>query len=130
MKKLTGVLLFLQFILVGCTGHFISDRDFRAKVAEDFEARQAILEASDVELSTMDLDMKETEAMMFLYAYMPLGDIVNQTPDFYLDHYRMTMTALAEMPWGDKQLYIIGRRYSLPIRILSETMREAGLMLC
>lgn len=103
MKHLSFLIMSGLVLLTGCNKHFISDDSFRKEVSEDIASRSVILSASGVDLDAMDISLKEKEALEFLYAYMPLGDIVNNEPSYYLDHYRMTQKALAEMPWGDRK---------------------------
>ena len=54
--------------------HFITDADYRAQVEKDFEARKTLAAGcADDLFSVMNtsLSLEETEAMQFLYAYMP-----------------------------------------------------------
>lgn len=81
-------------VAAGCEPHFISDADYRQTVREDLASRAYVLDASGVDLDALDLETDELEAMEFLYAYMPLGDIANQSPEYYLEHCRMTWEAL------------------------------------
>ena len=83
-------------LFVGCTPHFINDQEYRGKVEQDFAKRESIMRASGIELEAMNLQQDEMEAMMFLYAYMPLGDIVNKEPSYYLQHYHLTEEALKD----------------------------------
>lgn len=112
-------------LMTACSRNFISDRNFRQTVSEDFASRSEILSASGVDLDAMGLDGSERQAMEFLYAYMPLGDIVNMSPDYYLDNYRLTMEALEVMPWGkdipEREL----RHFVLPVRVNNENLDES-----
>ena len=69
--------------LTACTSHFITDEEYRGIVADDFQSRSAIMQAAGIDLASMGLNQKEEEALEFLYAYMPLGDIVNNAPEYY-----------------------------------------------
>lgn len=117
--------LIFMLALTACTSNFITDREYRGIVTEDFQSRSAIMEAADIDLSSMNLSRKEKEALEFLYAYMPLGDIVNKTPDYYLDHYRMTCRALKEMPWGKNVPEREMRHFVLPVRVNNENLDSA-----
>ena len=75
--------------LSSCSGHFISDREYRNAVLSDFSSRAALLEKAGVDLPGMDLTPDEREAMVFMYAYMPLGDMVNMAPEYWLQTYRL-----------------------------------------
>ena len=124
-----GIRLFILALAAcasaGCSSHFISDASYRDAVKKDLAERETILDAADVDLYGMGLEQKELEAMEFLYAYMPLGDIVNQSPEYYLDHYRMTMTALENMPWGKKIPERELRHFVLPVRVNNENLDSA-----
>ena len=123
MKRITlFILAFAALLSAACNSHFISDASYRDMVREDLASRASVLDAAGIDLESMGLEQKELEAMEFLYAYMPLGDIVNQTPEYYLDHYRMTQKALNEMPWGDKIPERELRHFVLPVRVNNENL--------
>lgn len=117
--------LILMLALTACTSHFITDGEYRCIVADDFQSRSSIMEAAGIDLASMDLNQKEEEALEFLYAYMPLGDIVNNSPEYYLDHYRMTRRALEEMPWGKNVPEREMRHFVLPVRVNNENLDSA-----
>ena len=113
----------------GCAEeHFISDDQYRAQVESDFAARGSILDAADVDLDAMDLDEIEKEALQFLYAYMPLGDIVNHNPEYYLEHYQMMMKAREEMPWGKSVPERELRHFVLPVRVNNENLDSSRVV--
>ncbi len=118
---MTAFLAGLLF-LTGCTTHFISDSSYRQQVAEDLAGRQQILEAAGIDLEAMGLRNDQKEVLEFLYAYMPLGDILNKTPEYYLDHYQMTCKALDEMPWGSRVPEREVRHFVLPVRVNNENL--------
>ncbi len=119
------LLAFAAVVTAGCAPHFITDAGYRQTVRDDLASRASVLEAADVDLSSMGLDSEELEAMEFLYAYMPLGDIVNHSPEYYLDHCRMTRRALDEMPWGKKIPERELRHFVLPVRVNNENLDDA-----
>ncbi len=124
MRKSSFLLVALA-VLSACDRHFISDRNYRAAVTEDYADRMEIMTAAGVDLDAMGLETDEKEALEFLYAYMPLGDIVNNTPEFYLDHYRMSLRALEEMPWGNSVPEREVRHFVLPVRVNNENLDSA-----
>ena len=125
MKKISCLFLSAVVLLTGCNTHFISDEAFRQEVSEDFASRSEILASAGVDLDAMDINQQEKEALEFLYAYMPLGDIVNMEPSYYLDHYRMTRRALKEMPWGKNVPEREMRHFVLPVRVNNENLDSA-----
>ena len=80
MKHFSCFILSAIVLMTGCTQHFISDGIFRQEVSEDFASRSEILVSAGVDIQAMDISQQEKEALEFLYAYMPLGDIVNMEP--------------------------------------------------
>ena len=119
------LLAFVAVVTAGCAPHFITDAGYRQTVRDDLASRASVLEAAYVDLSSMGLDSEELEAMEFLYAYMPLGDIVNHSPEYYLDHCRMTRRALDEMPWGKNIPERELRHFVLPVRVNNENLDDA-----
>lgn len=112
-------------MLASCTTHFITDDEFRDKVNKAFESRSEVFAASDIDIESMNIAEDEKEALTFLYAYMPLGDILNKDIKYYLDQYRLTKKAMAEMPWGatvpDREM----RHFVLPPRVNNENLDES-----
>ena len=125
MKHFSSIVLSAMMLLTGCTSHFISDEAFRQDVAKDLSERFEILASAGVDLEAMDITQQEKEALEFLYAYMPLGDIVNMEPSYYLDHYRMMRKALKEMPWGKNVPEREMRHFVLPVRVNNENLDSA-----
>ena len=125
MKKSLIMMLAGTLLLTACNSHFIKDSSFYQTVLEDLSGRKAIMEAAGIDMDAMGLSADEKEALEFLYAYMPLGDIVNMSPDYYLENYRMTLKALKEMPWGksipDREL----RHFILPVRVNNENLDDS-----
>ena len=122
MKRLLIVILAAACVFSGCANHFISDSSYRETVRNDLETRSSILEAAGVNLEAMGLETDEMEAMEFLYAYMPLGDMVNHSPEYYLEHYRLMQNALEEMPWGKNVPEREIRHFVLPVRVNNESL--------
>lgn len=122
MLKRFSILLFTVVTLCSCEEHFISDTAFREAVVSDFNSRVDILEKAGVSLENMELAVDEKEALEFLYAYMPLGDMVNMSQEYWLENYRMTREAMKTMPWGgivpEREL----RHFVLPVRVNNENL--------
>ena len=112
----------VALLSVGCTSHFISDQAYRDKVDQDFAKRESIMTASGIQLEAMGLQKDELEAMKFLYAYMPLGDIINQDFSYFLDSYHLTKKALSQMPWGKSVPEREVRHFVLPVRVNNENL--------
>lgn len=120
-------LFFLLGALAWCTAcndpHFITDKTYRKEVEADFEAKRESLDRGGL-YSVFDrkLTREEREALMFLYAYMPAGDLADYDGDFYLDNVRASLRARREMPWGDSIPETIFRHFVLPLRVNNENL--------
>ena len=93
-------LLFILLIGAACNKqqHFISDDAFRAEVEKDFQAKQAALPDGDLfTVFNQQMTPEEKEALTFLYAYMPIGDITDYDGKLYLDNIRSSFKAREEM---------------------------------
>lgn len=124
LKKLLLPAVVFMF-LCSCSSHFISDRKYRAEVAGDFASRAELLDRAGVDLSSMDITEDEKEALMFLYAYMPLGDMLNMSPEYWLETYRLTKEAVGTMPWGRTVPEREIRHFILPVRVNNESLDTA-----
>lgn len=71
---------------------------------------------------------EEREALTFMYAYMPIGDITDYSGDFYLKNIRSSFQARNEMPWGDSIPEDIFRHFVLPVRINNENLDESRMV--
>ncbi len=71
---------------------------------------------------------EEREALTFMYAYMPIGDITDYSGDFYLKNIRSSFQARNEMPWGDSIPEDIFHHFVLPVRINNENLDESRMV--
>ena len=106
--------------------HFITDKDYRAEVHEDFEGRMAEFPMLDVRLDT--LSAMEREAMEFLYAYMPLSDLADYEPSFYLQQVRYAFKVREEMAWGKTIPEDVFRHFVLVYRVNNENLDTARMV--
>ncbi len=125
MLKLIWRFIIPAMLFTACGGHFISDKVYRQIVNEDFTQRDTILRQAGIDLDAFSLSKTEKEALTFLYAYMPLGDILNHPVKFYLDNYRLTQLALKRMPWGKTIPEREVRHFILPVRVNNENLDES-----
>lgn len=129
----THLFLLLFMLLMGAScnkqQHFISDDAIRAEVENDLQAKQAALPNGDL-FTIFDRQMtpKEKEALTFLYAYMPIGDITDYDGEFYLKNIRSSFQAQQEMPWGDSIPEEIFRHFVLPVRVNNENLDESRMV--
>ncbi len=106
--------------------HFITDRAYRAEVHEDFEVRNKNYELCGLHFDT--LSRMEREAMEFLYAYMPLSDLADYEPQFFLQQVRYAFRAREEMPWGKTIPEDVFRHFVLVHRVNNENLDTARMV--
>ena len=130
-KKHLFTLLFTLLVWTSCNNqqHFITDAAYRAEVENDFQAKQAALPNGDLFAVFNDqMTPEEREALTFMYAYMPIGDITDYSGDFYLKNIRSSFQARNEMPWGDSIPEDIFHHFALPVRINNENLDEGRMV--
>ena len=129
MKRLFLMAVTAMLLLASCQRgqHFITDRAYRSEVHADFEARMAEFPILEVQLDT--LCRAEREAMEFLYAYMPLSDLADYTPQFFLQQVRYAFKARAEMPWGKDVSEDVFRHFVLVYRVNNENLDTARMVM-
>ena len=99
---------------------------FMRRVETDFRHKQELLSRGDL-FGIFDEPMtrQEREAMMFLYAYMPVGDMTDYPGDFYLENVRSALATRREMPWGDIVSDELFRHFVLPVRVNNENLDDS-----
>lgn len=130
-KKHLITFLLSLFILTSCSkpAHFITDETYRAEVVNDFQAKQKELPNGDLfAVFNSEMTPEEKEALTFLYAYMPIGDITDYSGEFYLKNIRSSFQAREEMPWGKDIPEDIFRHFVLPVRINNENLDESRMV--
>lgn len=120
--------LILSVVLFACNNaHFLKEENYRNQVTEDFEQKKQALPHGDLftVFSNPDLSVYEQEALMFLYAYMPIGDVTDYSGDYYLENVRLSGQTRTEMPWGDQIPDELFRHFVLPIRVNNENLDDS-----
>ena len=111
------------------SSHFISDTAYRTQVETDFQSRQTTLSEGNLfTVFNQSMTPEEKEAMSFLYAYMPVGDIADYSGEFFLKNVRTSFQAKQEMPWGKQIPEDIFRHFVLPIRVNNENLDESRMV--
>ena len=114
----------LMLSTLSCTNnHLISDEAERAVVQADFDKRIASWNQGNLfEVFGQELSEQQREALTFLYAYMPLGDITDYSGEFFLENIDYTFKAKEEMPWGKLIPEREFRHFVLPVRVNNENL--------
>ena len=129
MKTLTRFLIIpmLSVAFFSCSeSHFLKDVAYRNQVTQDFEMKKQQLPNGELfAVFNEKLTIPEQEALMFLYAYMPTGDVTDYTGDYYLENVRLSDQARREMPWGKEIPDDVFRHFVLPIRVNNENLDDS-----
>ena len=123
-KILCGI-FFLIFI-ISCTGkHLVSDRSYMDKVERSFLERKILAQSRSQELFSVferELSVVQSEALKFLFAYMPLSDLADYTGEFFLANADRSIAAIERVPWGKSIPEDIFLHYVLPCRVNNENL--------
>jgi len=68
------------------------------------------------------LSTDEKQAMEFLYAYMPLSDLADYQPEFFLKNVQFSLKARQDMPWGKTIPEEEFLHFVLPLRVNNENL--------
>lgn len=97
-KNSPVVLIAILLMMAGCNqkqSHFISNPDYRQRVEKDLSVKMEVIGNAGIfpDFSDKKYSLREREALKFFYAYMPLSDIADYSPEFYLDNIRQWFDA-------------------------------------
>lgn len=118
----------IVLLLISCEKHFISDRDYRQQVHQDFFQRRQMVQGRDKALFDVfkqKITQEEREALEFLYAYMPLSDLADYDGDFFLSQVRTALEARETFSWGHSVPEDIFRHFVLVYRVNNENLDTA-----
>ncbi len=110
----------------GCSGkHLTDDKTYLATVEKSFNERKQLAGNRKSELfSVFDnhLTARQTEALKYLYAFMPLSDLADYNGEFFLANIDISFRAKDEYPWGKTIPDDIFLHYVLPLRVNNENL--------
>ncbi len=127
MRSRSGFITLIFFIvLTGCSdSHLINDAAYRNKVDSCFKEAQILAQNRKEELFSVfdeDLSLKQTEALKFLFAFMPLNDLADYDGSFFLANADASLISREETSWGKNIPEDIFLHYILPIRVNNENL--------
>ena len=129
MKRKIHLLLtqaLLLFVLP-CAGSSLFDNDvYRKQVETDFNEKKKVIANDDfLNVFNQKLSANERDALMFLYAYMPLSDMVDYSGKYYRMNVDYSLKARKGMSWGKKIPNILFRHFVLPVRVNNENLDDS-----
>ncbi len=116
------------FVLSSCVrGVALSDEAERAAISSAYAEKMKNF--PDMESSMPEgMTEQEREAMEFLYAYMPASDVMDYTPDYYLENVRVSFEARENMPWGKTVPAREFKHFVLPVRVNNENLDSSRMV--
>ncbi len=123
----------VAILFSNCTGekHFISDKDYRKQVEDQFEVRRQLAHNRDsvlFDVFNKPLSLKQKEALEFLYAYMPLSDLADYSGEYFLQQVDLSLMALDTFSWSKGIPEDIFRHFVLPVRVNNENLDTARIV--
>jgi transglutaminase-like putative cysteine protease len=127
MKTSVKITLALMTMLTSCfsRNHLINDSQYLATTEKAFNLRKPLTISRDSSLFSVfnqHLSIKQSEALKFLYAFMPLSDLADYNGEFFLANTNMSLKAQSETKWGKDIPEEIFLHYVLPCRINNENL--------
>lgn len=126
MKHLyfSAFILLIFFASCGET-HLLKDRNARANIKQMLEKQKELFADNSNNLFAIldrDLSREERDALEFLYAYMPLNDLLDYSGDFFYAQTKAALNARREMSWGESIPNELFYHFVLPYRSGNENL--------
>ena len=106
---------------------FIND-SYRTKTEKVFQDKLETVGKQFFQVNPSHITATESDALKFLYAYMPVADMTDHSTDFYLENVRTSLKATEEMAWGKKVPALLFRHFVLPIRVNNEALDRSRMV--
>lgn len=113
MKHL--LILLTAALTFSCGTNFIKSEKIRSQVDTRLSQRKEWLPAIPAAATPQEVQM-----LNFLYAYMPVGDAYDFSPELYLANVRSSLAAQKELGWQVPENLFL--HYVLPIRVNNENL--------
>jgi transglutaminase-like putative cysteine protease len=122
----TIILLLITVLISSCSNtHLINNKQYLAVTKNAFEKRKSFANSRDSALFSVfkkNLSLKQTEALEFLFAYMPLSDLADYDGNFFLSNADISLRTQYETKWGKDIPEDIFLHYVLPSRVNNENL--------
>lgn len=119
-------IFFIIMLLVYCSNpHLIKNGQYLAATEKAFEYKKRLAVKRDSALFSVfnqKLSLEQSEALKFLYAYMPLNDLADYNGDFFLENINISLKAKKETLWGNEIPEAVFLHYVLPYRVNNENL--------
>ena len=126
LRPVSTILALIIILLSSCSNnHLINNSQYRKLTEKRFNQKKYLAVKRDSALFSVfnqNLSTKQSEALKFLYAYMPLSDLADYNGDFFLANINMSLSAQSETKWGKDIPEEVFLHYVLPCRINNENL--------
>ncbi|MDP2888422.1 MAG: transglutaminase domain-containing protein [Bacteroidota bacterium] len=124
--KLISIIL-ISFIFFSCGNKpvLIKNPERQADIQRMLTVQKELTSNSQIpiwDIFDQKLTSEEKQALEFLYAYMPLSDLADYQPEFFLKNTQFSLKARAEMPWGKTIPEEEFLHFVLPLRVNNENL--------
>jgi transglutaminase-like putative cysteine protease len=126
MKNLNWLLVIVILLQVACQNSPLKlSKEQRHNIQKSLKQQKELLAGRKDELFSVIDESKTSEekmAMEFLFAYMPLNDMIDYDGKFFQENVRMALKAREEMSWGKSIPKEIFYHFVLPYRVSNENL--------
>ncbi len=99
--------------------------DTKADISRMLEVQKKLTSNSQVtvwDIFSQPMSINEKQALEFLYAYMPLSDLADYTPEFFLSNIKQSLKAREDFSWCKTEPEEIFLHFVLPLRVNNENL--------
>ncbi|MDP3433496.1 MAG: transglutaminase-like domain-containing protein [Bacteroidota bacterium] len=124
-KIFAAILIFILFLSCAKKQELIKNSERLTDIQRMLSVQKELTSNSQIpiwDIFDRQLSSEEKQAMEFLYAYMPLSDLADYQPDFFLKNTQFSLKARAEMPWGKTIPEEEFLHFVLPLRVNNENL--------
>jgi transglutaminase-like putative cysteine protease len=124
-KFICVILIFILFVSCTKKEALIQNPDRLADIQRMLTVQKELTSKSLLPIWNIfdqSLSADEKQAMEFMFAYMPLSDLADYPPDFFLKNVQFSLKARQEMPWGKTIPEGEFLHFVLPLRVNNENL--------
>ncbi len=124
-KFLAVILISVLFASCAKKQELIQNPDRLADIQRMLTEQKELTSKSQVpiwDIFSTPLSAEEKQALEFVYAYMPLSDLADYQPEFFMKNVQFSLKARAEMPWGKTIPEEEFLHFVLPLRVNNENL--------
>ncbi|MBV5315179.1 MAG: transglutaminase domain-containing protein [Prolixibacteraceae bacterium] len=124
-KFLAVILISVLFASCAKKQQLIQNPDRLTDIQRMLSVQKELTSKSQVpiwDIFNTQLSIEEKQALEFVYAYMPLSDLADYQPEFFLKNIQYSLKARAEMPWGKTIPEEEFLHFVLPLRVNNENL--------